>query len=217
MIAFARPSPLQPLVPRPPAAPARPAWHAGFLALLPDIRRQLRFAFRRLSGERREDAIQEALANALIAYVRLFEQGKSELAYATPLAQYAVRQVCDGRQVACRLNVCEMLSRYAQRKSGFTVSRLHRRKANDGSWCELLVEDRRCTPAELAASRIDFGAWLRRLPQRKRRIAAALASGATTGETARRFQLTAGRISQLRRELARDWRAFQGEPEAEAH
>jgi hypothetical protein len=214
MIAFARPPRLQPAAPCR-AASEQPAWQAGFLALLPDIHRQLRFAFRRLRGERREDAMQEALANALFAYVRLCERGKPELAYATPLAQYAVRQVCDGRQVAGRLNGSETLSRYAQRKAGFTVLRLHGPKASDGIWSELLVEDRSCTPAELAASRIDFAAWQRRLPRRKRRIAAALAAGATTGATARRFGLTAGRISQLRRELATDWRTFQGEAAAE--
>jgi hypothetical protein len=211
MIAFARPAHSRPSVPRHAAAPARPDWHAGFLALLPDILRQLRFAFRRLSGERRDDAVQEALANALVAYVRLHEKGKPELAYATPLAQYAVRQIRDGRQVAVRLNVCETLSPYAQRKAGFTVSRLHQRQANENVWSELLVEDPSCTPAELAASRIDFAAWQRRLSPRNRRIAKALASGATTGETARRFQLTPGRISQLRRDLARDWHAFHGE------
>jgi len=75
----------------------------------------------------------------------------------------------------------------------------------------LLVEDRRSTPVKLAASRIDFDAWWRRLPRRKRRIAAALAAGGATGETARRFKLTAGRISQLRREPETSWKMFHGE------
>jgi hypothetical protein len=182
------------------------------LDLLPDIRRQVRFAFRRLSSERREEAIQEALANAMVAYRRLAELGKTDLAFASPLARYAVRQVCSGRQIACPLNSGEILSSYAQRKGGFTVSRLHRPDETAGTWKELLVEDRNCTPAELAASRLDFDAWWRRLPRRKRRIAAELAAGSTTGQTARRFRLSAGRISQLRREFAQNWREFTGEP-----
>jgi len=67
------------------------------MALLPDIHGYVRFAFRRLSAERREEAVQEALANALVAYRRLYELSKTDLAHATPLARCAVRQVCGGR------------------------------------------------------------------------------------------------------------------------
>lgn len=195
------------------AGGTEPAWQAGFLILLPDIRRKLRFAFRRLRAERRDEAIQEALANALVAYRRLAELGKRIWLSPVPLARYAVRQASSGRQVASPLNAGEVLSLYAQRKAGFTVSSLHRPDDTEGSWKELLVEGRRSTPAELAASRLDFDVWWRRLPLRKRRIAAALAAGSTTSETARRFRLTAGRISQLRRELETNWQEFQGEPD----
>ena len=194
------------------SAIAKPAWHAGFMALLPAIRRHVRFAFRRLDGERREEAVQEALANALVAYIRLHELGKTNVAYAGPLARYAVRQVCGGRQVACPLNANEVLSPYAQRKHGFTVSRLQRPDESEGTWKEILVEDPSCTPAELAASRLDFEAWLRRLPRQKRRIATTLATGKTTCEAARAFEVTPGRISQLRREFAENWHEFHGEP-----
>ena len=179
--------------------------------MLPDIYSQLRWAFRRLAGERREDAVEEALANAMLAYRRLAELGKTDVAYATPLASYAVKQVVSGRQVASPLNRYETLSAYAQRTLGFKVGRLSQPDATEGTWKELLVEDRRATPADLAASRLDFAAWWRRLPRRKRRIAAALAAGASTSEAARTFKLTAGRISQLRRELESSWQAFHGE------
>ena len=214
MIAFTRRRRSRLSTSQKPATKAEPAWQAGFLRLLPDICRQLRIAFRRLPAERREEAVQEAVANALVAYRRLAELGKTELAFATPLARYAMRQVCGGRQIAGSLNAREVLSPYAQRKAGFTVSRLHRADETEGTWKELLVADRRSTPAELAASRLDFAAWWGRLPRRKRRIAAALAAGATTSETARSFRLTAGRISQLRREFEASWRSFHGEADA---
>ena len=210
MIAFSRPQPrarrrTQSVRNEP------PAWQAGFLRLLPDIRRQLRCAFRSYTAERREEAVEEALANALVAYRRLVERGKADLAYATPLASYAVKQFACGRRVASPLNMYETLSLYAQRKLGFSVARLHQADAAENTWKEVLVADRRATPAELAASRIDFAAWWKRLPRRKRRIAAALAAGATTSEAARAFKLTAGRISQLRRELEMSWLQFHGE------
>jgi hypothetical protein len=193
-----------------PAVKSKPAWHAGFMALLPDIRRQVRFAFRRLEAERREDAVQEAIANALVAYVRLYKLGKTDVAYATPLATYAVKQVCDGRQVGCRLNSYDVLSPYAQRKQRFMVTRLDCVNETDDTWKEILVEDPSCTPADLAASRIDFHAWLRRLPWQKRRIASTLAAGETTGATAKKLRVTPGRVSQIRRELSAAWQQFQG-------
>jgi hypothetical protein len=109
-----------------------------------------------------------------------------------------------------------VLSPYAQRKQGFAVSRLQRPDETEGTWKEILVEDRNCTPAELAASRLDFDAWLRRLPRHKRRVASTLAAGETTCGAARKFRVTPGRVSQLRRELAENWDAFNGEPEQAA-
>ena len=210
MIAFAKPHRQKA------AANSKLAWHAGFVALLPDVYRQIRFAFRGMEQERREEAMQEALANALVAYVRLYELGKTDVAYATPLANYAVRRVCSGRQVACPLNMYDVLSPYAQRKLGFTVSRLQQPDAVECTWKEILVEDPTCTPAELAASRIDFGAWLKKLPRRKRRIASTLAAGETTKEAAKKHRVTPGRVSQLRREFAANWDEFHSLPERDA-
>jgi hypothetical protein len=204
MIAFACP------YSRKSAADSKPTWHAGFMELLPDIRRQVRFAFRRLAPERREEAVQEAIANALVAYIRLYELGKTDVAYASPLASFAVKQVCDGRQVGCRLNMDDVLSPYAQRRQRFTVSRLQRVNESEGTWKEILVEDPSCTPAELAASRVDFDAWLRRLPRQKRRMASTLAGGETTNGTAKKFRVTPGRVSQVRRELSVAWQQFHG-------
>jgi hypothetical protein len=81
----------------------------------------------------------------------------------------------------------------------------------DDPWQELLVEDRRSRPADVAALRIDFSEWLRGLSRRVRRIAGLLASGETTSAVAKLVGLTCGRISQLRRELERSWKMFQGE------
>ncbi len=76
-----------------------------------------------------------------------------------------------------------------------------------------MVEDRHAGPAAVASTRIDFAAWLRILRPRERRIANVLASGETTGDVARRFDVSHGRISQIRRELKRSWGSFQGEVE----
>ena len=102
------------------------------------------------------------------------------------------------------------MSPYAQRRKRFTVQSLERRHAS-GRWEELVVEDRRSTPAEIAACRLDFQAWLRGLDRRRRAVAKRLAAGESTGEVACHFAVSKGRISQFRAELRDSWMAFQGE------
>ena len=56
--------------------------------------------------------------------------------------------------------------------------------------------DKTCTPAELAASRIDVTAWFDSAQTEIRRIAEFLAAGQTTTAASRKFKVSAGRISQ---------------------
>jgi hypothetical protein len=187
------------------------AWHAGFLAMLPAIRRQVQFIFCKNRPELRHDLIQEAIANCVAAYARLVELGKTDKAYPTALVRYAVGQVRAGRRVGNRLNIRDVMSGYAQHHRQFFVARLDRFDPVEEEWREILVADGRATPADLAASRIDFSQWLREMPNRLRRIAKYLATGESTLAAARRFALSPARISQLRHELRKSWLAFQGE------
>lgn len=198
------------------ARTSAPAWHADFLAMLPAIRTHAKVAFRDLDPEAKAEAVQEVIANATVAYARLVELDKSDLAYPTVLARYAVAQVRGGRKVGAKLNIRDVSSPYAQMRKGFQVERLDRFDKESGEWQEIVVEDRHATPADVAACRLDFAAWLKSLPRRYRKIATTLATGETTGKTARKFRVSAGRISQLRRELCDSWRQFQGEITAAA-
>ena len=119
----------------------------------------------------------------------------------------------DGRQVGCRQNMNDLLSCYAQHHRGLAVQPLQKQAAC-GRWEDILVEDKRSTPAEVAACRLDFRAWLRRLDHRRRAVALRLAAGDTTCEAARRFRLSPARISQVRKELREDWDQFQAVPVA---
>jgi len=152
----------------------------------------------------------EVVANAFVAFRRLVTRGKADIAYASALAWYAVRQVLEGRRVGNRLNVRDVMSPYAQRRNGFCVEPLAKRLPG-GRWEELVVEDERSTPADIAACRLDFRAWLRHLDRRRRKVALKLAEGETTKEAARHFNVSQARISQLRRELKGRWESFQGE------
>ena len=185
-----------------------PSWHQGFLNLLPAIQRHASIAFRDLNADACEEAVTEVIANAMVAYRRLVELGKADIAFASPLARFAVAQVRSGREVGGQLNCKDALSRYAAIKNGVTVERLDRYDQEEQAWQEIVVEDRHAGPADIAATRIDFGDWLQTLNGRQRKVAGLLATGESTKKTARTFRLTAGRVSQLRRELKDSWDLF---------
>ena len=206
MIALA-PSPNS-SAPRPPSG--QPDWPARFLLLLPLIRRIARHAFRGMPGDQREEALQEVVANCFVAYARLVERGKEEVAFATPLARYAVAQYRAGRRVGSSVNIHDVTGPLCQQRNDVVLETLFPR-TEDGRWEELVVEDKRSTPADIATTRLDFRAWLRRLDRPKRTAAKLLAGGAATSEAARRLRLSPSRVSQIRRELQEDWAEFQGE------
>ncbi len=185
--------------------------HESFLEMLPAIERYARQAFRGHDPVEREERVAAVVADAFVAFRRLTDLGRSELAYATPLARYAVRHVRSGRRVGSPLNKRDVLSPANRR---VVVEPLPRFPHGDGEWQEILVEDRRSEtePRRQDARRAgrrpsgdDSGA--------KRRIAVVrLGDRGNTLATAKKFGLTAGRISQLRRELQASWRKLQGEP-----
>jgi hypothetical protein len=182
-----------------------------FEDLLPAIHQHAHVAFRFNPREEREELIAEVVANAFCAFHRLAERGKTDLAYATPLAWYAIRQVRSGRLVGTSLNIHDVMSRYCQTARQITVDRLDQLDPEQDSWQEVLVEDRHATPADIAVTRIDFAVWLRGFSKHRRQIAKVLARGETTKATAKRFGLSPARISQMRREFQDAWREFQGE------
>ncbi len=184
-------------------------YHQQFLEMLPKILRQAEVAFRGRKPEALEELTQEVVASAYCAFVQLACRGKTELAYPTPLAQYAIRQIYAGRRVGTRQNASDVLSPCARLKSRI-VERIDRHDKATGTWRQLLVEDHRAGPAETAAARLDLVAWLRQLSPRNRRIARALAIGERTSRVAQEFSLTAGRVSQLRNLLFANWQQFQG-------
>jgi hypothetical protein len=179
--------------------------------MLPRIRRQAAFYLRHVSKKERADAIQEVVASAFVSWVRLNDRGKADLAYAGPLARYAACQYLAGRRVGNPMNGHDVTSAYCQQKKGVSVERLDLFDDPNDEWQELVVEDKHSGPADVAATRLDFGAWLESLPERTRHVAESLATGEATSHVARTFGCSASRISQLRRELYHAWLAFTGE------
>jgi len=179
-----------------------------FLTLLPTIRSNAHYALRRMPEEAREEAIQDVIASSLAAYRALVRQGRAHDAHPTSLAAYAIAHYRVGRSIARRLNVDDVTSVHCQRRTGVRVESLHHFDVQDHQWEDLLVEDRTATPADIAATRIDFAAWLESLSPRLRSMAEVLATGEETGTVAKLFRVSAGRISQIRRLLMAMWDQF---------
>ena len=191
-------------------------WHQKFLDMLPLIRKYAHNAFQHLDPDGRDDAVHEVIANALVAFARLVQLGKANLAYPSVLARYGAAQFRQGRRVGNRWRVGEVLAEYAQRNKGFLVERLDRFHKESGEWLEAIVEDTQTPVPDQVAFRIDFPEWLNSQTRRNRRIAEALAVGTSTAEVAKRFNLSSGRISQLRQQFHRSWLEFQGDTAAVA-
>ena len=190
-----------------------PGWHQEFLVhVLPAVQSAARIRFRALPGPEREEALAEAVAGAMFSFLRLLQRGKNPTAFAGRLAHVAVLRVLAGRLSSSPDRSRDVLSRFARQRRGFTVESLDTaRTSSQNDWETILVEDRKCTPADIAVSRLDFAEWLGRMHPRRRQIAEALGAGYRTEEVAEIFHLTCGRISQLRREFETSWRKFQQE------
>jgi hypothetical protein len=196
------------------------AAHRDFLSQLPKIDRTLSYQFRHQPARRRNAVIADARGAVWHAWLGLVRRGKDPLAVGpVAIARNASRYFKAGRLLGCGKGTwgCrDVFHQKAQRAGGFRLLSLHDRGRRGAgrdpeTWAAWEVVDNRVSPADQACFKLDYEAWLARLPERKRRVAELLAAGETTGEVARALGVTAGAISQARRSLEADWRAFQGE------
>jgi hypothetical protein len=188
--------------PRPAASQERA--NELFLKLVPDITRYARFAFRRLQPEEREEALCEVLAWAFCAFRRLAERGRLDVAYAAPLARFAIVRFRSGRRFASK-KASDVYAAAARRTS---LSSLN---ATSDVWNDILVDNTQTPVPDQVCFRLDFAAWLRRLKERDCEMARFLAVGNTAREAAQRFDVSVPRVSQVRRDLRASWMAFQDE------
>lgn len=185
--------------------------------ILPAVVRQVRFSYRGRAVDVLTEVEAECVALAWKYFVYLQGRGKNPSRFRSRFAEYVVRAYRNGRRTAGALSCRDVCSTHSQRMGGFRVESLNASAAQYGTdnWQEALTQDRRRgRVAEIVAFRLDFAAWLRRLPPRNRRIAKWLALGHGTFDTSRLFNVSPGRVSQLRRELHANWLAFQGQEEA---
>jgi hypothetical protein len=185
---------------------------ARFLTIRTRIERHARAVFRYVRcAVRQQDLLAETIALCWKWFVRLAEKGKDACRWPLALARYAARAVRSGRRVTGQLKARDVLSEVAQQRHGFYVAKLPDFSTlTENPLAEALADNTRTPPADAAAFRIDWPAWLRRRSRRDRRIIHSMMLSERTTDLARTYQLSPARISQLRREFHADWERFGG-------
>jgi len=199
---------------------------ARFQSLLPRIEICARYHFRRIQcPDSRADRIAETIAMCWKWFVCLAERGEDGAGFITTIASLAARAVQSGRRVCGQESAKDVMSWSAQRRHGFRVESLPRstRRAFDDVYAEVggqqaidayeerLQDNTATPPPDAAAFRIDFPDWLGTRTSRDRKIIARMVLDERTQDLSRRFGVSPGRISQLRREYHEDWQRFHGE------
>jgi hypothetical protein len=187
--------------------------HARFLMLLPRIEAHAKFYFRDIRcADKQADRIAETVALAWKWFVKLEDRGKDATQFVAALARLAAKAVKCGRRLVGMEKAKDAMNAQTQQRRGFFVNRLP--DVGTGSsnpLAEALADNTVTPPPDAAAFRIDFPRWLGSLPDRDRRLAEKLMLGEHTSVAARRFGMSVGRVSQVRRELCQDWARFHGE------
>ena len=207
---------------------ARPnaSHHAVFLALLPRLQTHAQIQFRFIAcRDQRADKISEVVALAWKWYVRLIEQGKDIKQFPMVFIYLVVKAVRSGRRLAGAEKAKDVMNPMTQRRHGFAVKSLPLRTRQtrqsiygsvrgqrDLDAFEERLKDNTVTPPPIAAAfRIDFPEFLDHLTDRDRAMATFLAQEHPATMAAERFDVTPGRVTQLRQRWRREWQVLQGE------
>ena len=199
-----------------------------FLDLLPRIETHARIYFRYIRcSDTRAEKVAETVAVAWRWFKRLAERGKDISRFVTVFIRYAARAVKCGRRAVGSDRANDVLSPVAQRRHGFTVESLPtstqrsfesihsvvKGQEEIDAYEERLHDNSVTPPPDAAAFRLDFPRFLGELSERDREMAMYLSLDHSGKRTAKRFGISPGRVTQLRRRWCEEWRASQGEKE----
>lgn len=192
------------------SAEAHNPLHVAFLSIMDKIETHACICFRDIKcPAKKADRIAEVIGLCWRWFRRLAERNKDATQFPSALADFAVRAVRSGRRVCGQLRPNDVLSEVAQQNRGFTVEKLPDYSTLNGTPIEEALQDNtRSAVPDQVAFRIDLPAWRRTHTQRNRRIMDDLMMGERTQDVARKYRMSAGRISQLRYQFKRDWQRF---------
>ena len=184
-----------------------------FLSIIPRIRLHARIYFRHIRCYfRKADFVAEVIALAWKWFINLAKKGKDACNFPSVLATFAARAVKCGRRAYGQMKAQDVLNEQAQQRHGFYVGKLPDFSTlSENPLAEALIDNTRSPVPDQVQFRLDFPSWLRTRTDRDRRIIGDMAMGQRTLDMSRRYGISPGRISQLRREFHDDWQRFCGE------
>ena len=182
--------------------------HVDFLPLYPVIQRHARVVFRHLAAVEREEAIAEAVAAGFVSFVRLKNRNKTPADFPSAIAKFAALHVKSRRRVGTKVNSGDIYSRSPGHRRD--LERCQRISTGE-PWSEFLADDSSTPVLDQVAFRLDWPVFLSSLSSRHQEILQALARGHSASWVAVRFDLSTGRITQLRQQWRRQWLAFIAE------
>ena len=186
---------------------------AGFLAILPRVEQVARCCFRWLRcNDRRQECISETVALCWLWHRRLELKGRDSSTFVIAMAHLAVKAVKSGRRLCGQERANDVMSPVCQHRGGFLVSEFGEKSPALGCAIREALRDNTETPvSDQVQFRVDFPDWRSTLDDRRQRIVDAMMEGRSTSEVAKRFGVTPGRVSQLRREFHDGYAAFCGD------
>lgn len=187
----------------------RPDISACFEENLPRIQQVVRYYLRRVPHRHRQEAISDAVSLVWVYFIRLWTAGKNPMRFLSVVARYGALHTKAGRSIDTCTPLGEIMTHVKSSRRGNSANVSPPPKRSP-AWKLAVIADKGESPADTAAFRIDFEEWTCGLPARDRRMVFELASGATTSDVAKHFEISAGRVSQLRNELRENWERFQG-------
>ena len=184
--------------------------NAKFLELMPKIIKNAKYAFQNYAADRQDEAIQSVLVTAFENVKQLAEQGRLDDAFATPISRFAIGRHREGRPggvPSCSTDVtserCRWLGRSTVKNYGLAL------QIADSFESMATATDARYPVHKTVALRIDFFEnWLKNQTPKDQEIIKDLAYGHSTNDVSRKYGLSAGRISQLRKSYATSWYQF---------
>jgi hypothetical protein len=174
---------------------------------------------------RKADCVAETVALCWKWFVRLAQKGKDAAAFVSSLASFAARAVRSGRRLCGQERARDVFSCRARQRQGFTVESLpqstrtsledlyatpHGQEMQD-AFGDRLKYNLSTPVLDQVAFRIDWSNFYQTLIERDRQLAQFLALGHSNKQTARRFKLSPGRVTQIRQRLCKEWHNAHGE------
>jgi hypothetical protein len=155
----------------------------------------------------------------------LHERAKDPSNFLMAFTTYLARAVNCGRRLAGTAKAKDVLNPRTQKRRGFKVEYLPTciRSGQEHLYASPLgqelqdeleerLQDNTITPVfDQVQFRLDFRAWLKTLTPRERRMVRGMMRNERTMDLSKKFEVSPGRISQMRRELHDDWLRFLGE------